>query len=120
MVRMKRGIKFTPLDIGALGGAFFLFVVSRSPLYFYITVMLIMFTLESTFKINNINHRLYYIIHIPYYIILGLTLIYAYQLRPIYLHNIFNLAMFYSFLVLFVVAIMLQVYYYLYKRDKTI
>jgi hypothetical protein len=93
----------------------FLFVigyfVSRNLLYLYLSLVIIWADLVILFEIKKFDMMWAFIICIPLIILQGLSLVYWYSLRSIYLTDIFSNVMFGVFILIFLFILGSSVYF---------
>lgn len=114
-MRKNTNIIFTQTT--ALIVLFFLFLVSKNPLFLFVSLGALILILRSAFRIKNYNHKIYYILLLPIFVLQGLVLIYSYLFKSIYLTDPIYIVTFYFLIVIFMAYVLLYVYYYIHRQE---
>lgn len=92
-------------------------IISKNLIFLVAIFGLIMGVMASIFKTKNLDYRLFYMCMTPLLILQGVTLIYIYAFKSVYLYNLYWI-LYYLFTGVFIFFALLWVYYLIYRRNS--
>jgi hypothetical protein len=92
-----------------------LLISSKNLIYLFLIFGLIMVFIASIFKIKNLDHKLYYVYITPILVLQGVTLIYIYLFKSIYLYDVYWI-LYCVFVMIFIFSVFLWINYYIYRH----
>jgi hypothetical protein len=88
-----------------------------NPLVLFISSTAFILILRYIFRIKNYNPKIYYALVFFILVIQGLVFVYTYMFRAIYLPDLMSNFMFVGFIVLFIILVWVNIYYYCHWED---
>ena len=95
-----------------------LFLITSKNLIYLVAIFgLIMGVMASIFKTKNLDYHLQYMYITPLLVLQGVTLIYIYAFKSVYLYNLYWI-LYYLLTGIFIFYVLLWVYYLIYRRNS--
>lgn len=99
---------------------FLLFLITSKNLIYLVAIFIsIMAVMAAIFKTKNLDNHLQYMYMAPLLILQGITLIYIYAFKSLYLYNLYWI-LYYLIIGVFIFFVLLWVYYLIYRRNSSL
>jgi hypothetical protein len=101
--------------IGALIALLLVLITSKNLIYLFVIFGVIMVFMASIFKIKNLDYKLFHVYITPILVLQGLTLVYIYLFKSIYLYDVYWILYCLSVMI-FIFYVLLWINYYILRH----